>query len=59
MPEKLSELIGVRFSEEAILEIEEWRRKQPTIPSRTDAIRWLVQKGLASAKSRGSKPRGG
>ncbi len=37
--------------------IEEWRRSHPKIPSRTDAIRRLVERGLAqdigaSAKTR-------
>jgi hypothetical protein len=45
---KMTELVGVRFTAEAISEIEEWRRQQPIIPSRTDAIRELVREGLAS-----------
>jgi hypothetical protein len=47
---KMTELVGVRFTIEAISEIEEWRRQQPIIPSRTDAIRELVRKGLAASK---------
>ena len=46
----MTELVGVRFTAEAISEIEEWRRQQPLIPSRTDAIRELVAEGLASFK---------
>jgi hypothetical protein len=52
-----------RFTAEGISEIEEWRRLQPTIPSRTDAIRALVSKGLeayrreAAAKSEKAKGR--
>jgi hypothetical protein len=46
--EKMSELVGVRFTPEAISEIEEWRRQQPVIPSRTNAIRELVREGLTS-----------
>lgn len=30
--------------------VEEWRRAQPKIPSRSDAIRQLVDAGLAAAK---------
>jgi hypothetical protein len=63
----MSELVGVRFTAEAISEIEEWRRLQAVIPSRTDAIRELVREGLASyrrkaaekaadGKGRGRKP---
>jgi hypothetical protein len=47
---KMTELVGVRFTAEALHAIEEWRRQQPVIPSRTDAIRALVQKGLAASK---------
>jgi metal-responsive CopG/Arc/MetJ family transcriptional regulator len=46
--EKMTELVGVRFTAEAISEIEEWRRQQSVIPSRTDAIRDLVREGIAS-----------
>lgn len=28
--------------------IEEWRRKQPRIPNKSEAIRILIEKGLAS-----------
>ena len=49
------ELVGVRFTSEAIREIEEWRRQQPVIPSRADAIRELVRKGLATFKAEAEK----
>jgi len=52
---KMTELVGVRFTNEAIREIEEWRRQQPVIPSRTDAIRELVRKGLAASKAEAEK----
>jgi hypothetical protein len=45
---KLSELVGLRLTVDKIDEIEEWRRAQPKIPSRTDAIRELIDEGLAS-----------
>jgi hypothetical protein len=53
--QKMSELVGVRFTAEAISEIEEWRRLQPVIPSRTDAIRELVREGLASYRRKAEK----
>jgi hypothetical protein len=60
--QKMSELVGVRFTADKISEIEEWRRLQPVIPSRTDAIRALVDEGLASHKrkaaEKGEKPKG-
>jgi hypothetical protein len=52
---KMTELVGVRFTAEALHAIEEWRRQQPVIPSRTDAIRALVQKGLAVSKPESAK----
>ena len=52
---KMTELVGVRFTSEAIREIEEWRRQQPVIPSRTDAIRELVRKGLAASTAEAEK----
>jgi hypothetical protein len=52
---KMSELVGVRFTAEKLMEIEEWRRLQTVIPSRTDAIRALVDEGLASFKRRAGK----
>jgi hypothetical protein len=52
---KMSELVGVRFTAEKLMEIEEWRRVQPVIPSRTDAIRALVDEGLASFKRKVDK----
>ncbi len=55
--DKMTELVGVRFTPEAISEIEEWRRQQVVIPSRTDAIRELVREGLASYKRKADKKR--
>ena len=51
----MSELVGVRFTAEAISEIEEWRRLQPIIPSRTDAIRELVREGLESHRRKAAE----
>jgi hypothetical protein len=57
---KMTELTGVRFSQELLKEIEDWRRQQPTIPAKGTAIRELVIKGLAASKAeaekRGRKP---
>lgn len=51
----MSELVGVRFTAEKLMEIEEWRRLQPIIPNRTDAIRALVDEGLASFRRKTEK----
>lgn len=36
----------MRVTEEWLAKIDEWRRKQPDIPSRAEAIRRLVGKAL-------------
>jgi Arc/MetJ-type ribon-helix-helix transcriptional regulator len=57
--QKMSELVGVRFTAEKLDEIEEWRREQPgKIPNRTDAIRALIDEGLASYKRRAAEKPG-
>jgi hypothetical protein len=45
-------LIGLRWHEPALAEIDEWRRKQPDLPSRGESIRRLVELGLAKGKAR-------
>jgi hypothetical protein len=42
--------VGARWSSETIAEIDNWRRTQDDLPSRSEAIRRLVEKGL-KAKS--------
>jgi hypothetical protein len=39
-------LIGQRWHHELLLGIDEWRGKQPDLPSRAEAIRRLVELGL-------------
>ncbi len=39
-------LIGLRWHEPALDAIDEWRRQQPDLPSRSEAIRRLVDLGL-------------
>jgi hypothetical protein len=38
--------IGMRWQNAVIAEIDDWRRQQPDLPSRTEAIRRLVELGL-------------
>ena len=40
-------------------EIEEWRRQQPKIPPRPEAIRLIIEKGLAAFRADADKPKGG
>jgi hypothetical protein len=46
--------VGMRWQERDLAAIDEWRRRQRDLPSRTDAIRRLVELGLKakSAKKR-------
>jgi hypothetical protein len=44
----------MRVSDEFIESIDEWRRKEPDLPSRAEAIRRLVELGL-QAKRKGGK----
>lgn len=39
----------MRVSDEWLATIDEWRRKQPDLPARAEAIRRLVEKGLTSS----------
>jgi hypothetical protein len=54
-----SELLCVKLDDKRFDRIEDWRRQQPgKIPNRTDAIRALIDEGLASFKRReGAKER--
>jgi hypothetical protein len=45
-PKQLGELVGTRLQPEFLKQIDEWRRDQPDLPTRPEAIRRLVVKGL-------------
>ena len=40
------ELIGVRCQAELLATIDEWRRKQPDLPNRPEAMRRLIEQAL-------------
>jgi hypothetical protein len=42
--------IGMRWQEPELKAIDDWRRKQPDLPSRAEAIRRLTELGLKVAK---------
>jgi hypothetical protein len=42
----LPNLVQLRLSDAAAKAIDDWRRIQPDIPTRSEAIRRLVEKGL-------------
>jgi hypothetical protein len=46
--EEQSERFQMRVAPSFFRAIDEWRRKQPDLPSRAEAIRRLVELGLAS-----------
>jgi hypothetical protein len=43
-------LIGLRWHEPELKAIDDWRRGQPDLPGRPDAIRRLVELGLRKGK---------
>jgi hypothetical protein len=47
----------MRVSDEFIAKIDEWRRLQPDIPGRTEAIRRLVEIGLEADRKAKRKPK--
>jgi hypothetical protein len=47
--------IGLRWHEPELEALDEWRRKQPGLPSRSEAIRRLVWLGLSAPKRKGGK----
>jgi hypothetical protein len=46
--EEQSERFQMRVSPSFLRLIDEWRRKQPDLPSRAEAIRRLVQRGVGA-----------
>jgi hypothetical protein len=53
-PEQTGELIGVRFQPKPLAAIDAWRRGQEDLPGRAEAIRRLVDAGLAATKRKGA-----
>lgn len=53
MPEEQTERLQMRVSLAFLKRIDDWRREQPELPSRAEAIRRLVERALDNpAKSR-------
>ncbi|QIG80113.1 ribbon-helix-helix protein, CopG family [Stakelama tenebrarum] len=48
MAGNLDQLVQIRCDKAFIETLDEWRRLQPDLPSRAEAIRRLVRKGLDS-----------
>ena len=51
----MSQAIQGRFTDPDVEEIDNWRRAQREIPSRADALRTLVKRGLAVSTSKSDK----
>jgi hypothetical protein len=49
MTEEQTERFQMRVSPSFLKTVDEWRRKQPDLPSRAEAIRRLVELGLSPA----------
>ncbi len=58
MVQEKTQPFQMRASPEWLAMIDDWRRKQPDIPSRAEAIRRLVEKGLkpGTGKPEGWRP---
>jgi metal-responsive CopG/Arc/MetJ family transcriptional regulator len=56
MAEPLDQRIQLVISKGQVREIDEWRRRQPDLPSRSEAIRRLIEAGLNAEVSNGPKP---
>lgn len=47
-------LVGTRFQPALLAAIDEWRKEQPDLPTRPEAVRRLVEVGLRQAEERAS-----
>jgi hypothetical protein len=45
-----SEAVNVRMERPQISQLDDWRRRQPDLPTRPEAIRRLIELGLEAAK---------
>lgn len=54
-PQSDTRLMQLRASEAWFAELEEWRRKQPVIPSISESVRRLVTQALEAERARITK----
>jgi len=47
----------MRVTEEFLRKVDDWRRKQPDLPSRAEAIRRLVEQAINASDTKSRKPR--
>jgi hypothetical protein len=50
-----SEAVNVRIERPQLGQLDDWRRVQPDLPTRPEAIRRLIEMGLAAAKTEHGK----
>jgi metal-responsive CopG/Arc/MetJ family transcriptional regulator len=50
--EPLDQRVQLVISKGQVREIDEWRRQQPDLPSRSEAIRRLIEAGLKASSAR-------
>ena len=53
--EEQTERFQMRVSPSFLRLVDEWRRKQPDLPSRAEAIRRLVERGVNAPEKRARK----
>ena len=51
-------MIQMRVNDEFVRRIDDWRRKQPELPSRSEALRRLIELGLQVAQQPQDKAKG-
>ncbi|MGE3583047.1 MAG: hypothetical protein AB7J28_16720 [Hyphomonadaceae bacterium] len=52
MPEEKRSQVLVRASPELLEQIDRWRRRQPDLPTRAEALRRLAEKALKAERPR-------
>lgn len=45
-PKQTGEMVSTRLQPEFLKRLDDWRRQQPDLPSRPEALRRLAEKGL-------------
>jgi metal-responsive CopG/Arc/MetJ family transcriptional regulator len=58
-PVEHAERFNMRASKELFEMLDNWRRKQPDIPGRSEAIRRLIEKGIAAEAAETAKSKRG
>jgi|TARA_Y100000310_G_scaffold39198_1_gene36806 metal-responsive CopG/Arc/MetJ family transcriptional regulator len=53
--ELMSERMQLVISPELIEDLDNWRRKQPDIPNRSEALRRLIRKGIDGGKEKAAE----